>query len=57
MQPAQGGNVYDAHAHSEYDANGGQTIYVTYSRSTPAPFTSEVRLVAVQLARNTAQHQ
>jgi hypothetical protein len=51
MQPAQGGNVYDAHAHSEYDANGGQTIYVSYSRSTPAPFTSEVRLVAIQLSR------
>jgi Domain of unknown function (DUF4185) len=26
------GNVYDAHAHSEYDRNGGQTIFVTYSR-------------------------
>jgi len=37
MPPAQGGNVYDAHAHSEYDANGGQTIYVSYSRSTPHP--------------------
>lgn len=49
MQPSSG-NVYDAHAHSEYDANGGQTIYVTYSRATGA-FTSEVRLVAVQLSR------
>jgi hypothetical protein len=47
MQPASG-NVYDAHAHSEYDAAGGQTIYVTYSRST-GTFTSEVRLVAVEL--------
>ena len=47
MQPFQG-NVYDAHAHSEYDANGGQTIYVTYSRATGG-FSSEVRLVAVQL--------
>jgi hypothetical protein len=28
------GNVYDAHAHPEYDANDGQTTYVTYSRST-----------------------
>jgi hypothetical protein len=45
------GNVYDAHAHSEYDANGGQTIYVSYSRNLPAPFTSEVRLVAVQLGK------
>ncbi|HXY78650.1 MAG TPA: DUF4185 domain-containing protein [Candidatus Acidoferrales bacterium] len=49
QQPASG-NVYDAHAHAEYDANGGQTIYVTYSRGTGA-FTSEVRLVAVQLKR------
>ena len=55
MQPAQGGNVYDAHAHSEYDANGGQTIFVTYSRSTPAPFTSEVRLASIQLARPASQ--
>ena len=44
------GNVYDAHAHSEYDMNGGQTVFVTYSRATGA-FTSEVRLVAVRLAR------
>jgi hypothetical protein len=54
MQPAQG-NVYDAHAHSEYDANGGQTIYVSYSRSLPAPFSSEVRLVSVQLVRAASQ--
>ena len=54
MQPASG-NVYDAHAHPEYDADGGQTIYVSYSRSTPAPFTSEVRLVEVQLAKPSAQ--
>lgn len=47
MQPASG-NVYDARQHPEYDANGGQTIFVTYSRSTGA-FTSEVRLVSVQL--------
>ena len=47
MQPASD-NVYDAHAHSEYDAGGGQTIYVTYSRST-ASFSSEVRLAAVEL--------
>ncbi len=56
MQPSQG-NVYDAHAHSEYDANGGQTIYVSYSRSLPAPFTSEVRLVSVQLARAATEKQ
>jgi hypothetical protein len=57
MRPAQGGNVYDAHALSEYDANGGQTIYVTYSRSTPAPFTSEVRLVSIQLARPSTEQK
>ncbi len=49
--PPATGNVYDAHAHSEYDVNGGQTIFVSYSRSTPAPFSSEVRLVSVTLAR------
>jgi Domain of unknown function (DUF4185) len=49
MQPTSG-NVYDAHAHSEYDVNGGQTVFVTYSRATGA-FSSEVRLVSVQLQR------
>jgi Domain of unknown function (DUF4185) len=48
MAPVQG-NVYDAHAHSEYDANGGQMIYVSYSRATGS-FTSEVRLVAITLS-------
>lgn len=47
MAPVSG-NRYDAHAHPEYDSSGGQTIYVSYSRATGA-FTSEVRLVAVQL--------
>ncbi|MGA8224513.1 MAG: DUF4185 domain-containing protein [Candidatus Acidiferrales bacterium] len=47
-QPASG-NVYDALAHSEYEVNGGQTIFVAYSRATPAPFSSEVRLVSVTL--------
>jgi len=50
MQPSSG-NVYDAHAHSEYDLNGGQTIFVSYSRATPAPFSSEVRLVSLNLQR------
>jgi hypothetical protein len=54
MEPASG-NVYDAHQHSEYDANGGQTIYVTYSRSLATPFSSEMRLVEVQLAKTAAQ--
>jgi len=48
-QPVSG-NVYDAHAHSEYDLNGGETIFVSYSRAT-GEFTSEVRLVSVQLQR------
>src|ERR1700691_1638934 len=30
-------------------------IYVSYSRSTPAPFTSEVRLVAVEFQSSNAQ--
>jgi len=49
MQPTSG-NVYDARAHSEYDLNGGQTIFVTYSRGT-GDFTSEVRLVSVELQK------
>jgi len=48
MAPVDGGNTYDAQAHSEYDANGGQTVYVTYSRSL-GNFRSEVRLVSVKL--------
>ena len=54
MTPSSG-NVYDAKAHSEYDRNGGQTIFVSYSRSTPAPFSSEVRLVAVEFKSSNAQ--
>jgi hypothetical protein len=52
---ATSGNFYDALAHVEYDSNSGQTIYVSYSRSTPAPFSSEVRLVAVELKSSNAQ--
>jgi Domain of unknown function (DUF4185) len=44
------GNIYDALAHPEYEQNGGQTIFVGYSRDTPAPFTSEMRLESVELA-------
>jgi hypothetical protein len=51
-QPSQG-NTYDAHAHSEYEVDGGRIIYVTYSRSTPAPFTSEVRVVSLELRPKT----
>jgi hypothetical protein len=49
MQPASG-DIYDARQHPEYDLDGGQTIFVTYSRST-GEFTSEVRLVEVLLQR------
>lgn len=56
MTPSSG-NVYDAKAHSEYDVNGGQTIFVSYSRSTPAPFSSEVRLVEVQFGSSSAQQR
>jgi hypothetical protein len=47
MAPASG-NVYDAHAHSEYDLTGGQTFFVSYSRAT-GEFSSEVRLVSVKV--------
>jgi Domain of unknown function (DUF4185) len=47
LAPASG-NTYDAQAHSEYDTNGGQTIFVTYSRD-HGDFTSEVRLVRLDL--------
>ena len=46
-EPASG-NIYDARAHSEYDLNGGQTIFLTYSRAI-GTFSSEVRLVSVEL--------
>ena len=49
------GNVYDALAHAEYDTNGGQTIYVSYTRSMPAPFTDEARLVALTLKSTSTQ--
>jgi len=44
------GNTYDAQAHSEYDANGGQTIYVTYSRQLTSG--SEIRVVSLSLQLN-----
>ncbi len=49
LQPAAGQSpVDDAQAHPEYNVNGGQTIFVTYTHGT-GPFTSEERLVSVQL--------
>jgi Domain of unknown function (DUF4185) len=55
MKPVSG-NVYDAHSHPEYDHNGGQTIFITYSRQT-APFCSEVRLVSLTLQRSASSSQ
>ena len=56
MTPSNG-NVHDAHAHAEYDVNGGQTIFVSYSRNTPAPFSSEARLVSLTLQKLSSTGQ
>jgi hypothetical protein len=57
LPPANGGSsVHDAQAHPEYNAGGGQVMYVTYSHSTGA-FTSELRLVSVQVKAVNAQGQ
>ena len=57
LPPASGGSsVHDAQAHPEYNGNGGQVMYVTYSHSTGA-FTSELRLVSVQLKTVNTQSQ
>jgi hypothetical protein len=48
--PNDGSDTYDAQAHPEYDVEGGQTMYVSYSRGT-GDFTSEIRLEAVTFAR------
>lgn len=44
------GSVDDAQAHPEYNFNGGQTMFVTYSSATGA-FSSQFHLVAVQLQK------
>jgi len=44
------GTVDDAQSHPEYNLNGGQTMFVTYSHAT-GTFSSEFHLVAVQLAK------
>ncbi len=55
--PANAGSaVHGAQAHPEYNGNTGQVMYVTYSHSTGA-FTSELRLVSVQLKAVNAQGQ
>jgi len=57
LPPANGGSsVHDAQAHPEYNASGGQVMYVTYSHSTGA-FTSELRLVSVRVKAVNAQGQ
>jgi hypothetical protein len=45
----QGGNSYDALPHPELSGNDGQTLYVTFSRSTGTTFGSEFALVQVVL--------
>jgi hypothetical protein len=55
LPPENGGSsVHDAQAHPEFNGNGGQIMYVTYSHSTGA-FTSELRLVSVELKAAKAQ--
>ena len=57
LPPANSGSsLHDAQAHPEYNGNGGQVMYVTYSHSTGA-FTSELRLVSVQLRIVNTQSQ
>jgi hypothetical protein len=48
LAPAGGGTVHDAQAHPEFNGNGGQIMYVTYSHST-GEFLSELRLVEVKV--------
>jgi hypothetical protein len=55
LPPAAGGSpVDDAQAHPEYNLDGGQTMFVTYSHSTGS-FSSEFHLVSVQLQISSAQ--
>ena len=57
LQPAAGGNaVDDAQAHPDYNINGGQFMFVTYTHATGA-FSSEERLVSVQLQLTTGSAQ
>ena len=49
LAPAPGQSpVDDAQAHPEYNLNGGQTMFVSYSHAT-GPFSSEFHLVSVEL--------
>jgi hypothetical protein len=57
LQPGAGGSaVDDAQAHPEYNSNGGETMFVTYTHATGA-FSSEQRLVSVRLQLSTASAQ
>jgi hypothetical protein len=49
LTPTNGGNsVHDALAHPEFNGDGGQVMYVTYSHSTGA-FSSELRVESVEM--------
>jgi hypothetical protein len=55
LAPVNGGSpVSDAIAHPEYNLNGGQTMFVSYSHATGA-LTSEFHLVSVQIASTASQ--
>jgi len=45
--PKDGGSVYDALAHPEYNVDGGRIMFVTYTRGT-GPFASEMRLFSIE---------
>lgn len=56
LAPTNGGSdVHDAQAHPEFEADDGQTMYVTYSHST-GPFSSELRLVSVEVRTVNSPH-
>jgi hypothetical protein len=50
--PAGGGWTIDAVLHDEYTENGGQTLYVSYSRPnrSSGPFGAEIAWVRVDIA-------
>lgn len=55
LSPVNGGSpVSNAMAHPEYNLNGGQTIFVSYSHAT-GEFSSEFHMVAVQIASAASQ--
>jgi hypothetical protein len=50
MTPGDGSAVYDAQSHPEFNADGGQTMYVAYSRALPVSG-AEIRQVSVTFHR------